>query len=395
MKENARQGFWNGSMAPLGYRLVEADTRGTKVKKKLDVDPVEAETVRLIFKLYLHGDDTSGALGVKEVVKWLNARGYRTRRGQTFGVGSIHKLLTNTVYIGCWRYNQTSSKTRKRKSDEEIVEVSVPAIIDEHVFARVQRQLHARSPKVVAPRVTTGPILLTGLAVCATCQGGMMLRTGTSENGRVYRYYTCSNCATKGKTVCKGRSIPMEKLDRLVTDHLMERLFKPERLSAILASLSVRRAEKAETLNGRLLALQKEVADAEDRLARLYRLVEEGLTDLDDVLKARLTALKAGRDRATAALERAKEHSASQIQIDPALIERFGRLMRENFSTGSVPFRKAYLHSLIDSIEVDDAQIRVKGSKDLLEKAVLASQNGEAWCSQMSTRCRNGPSLGA
>ena len=162
MKENARQGFWNGSMAPLGYRLVEADTRGTKVKKKLDVDPVEAETVRLIFKLYPHGDDKSGALGIKEVVKWLNARGYRTRRGQTFGAGSIHKLLTNTVYIGCWRYNQTSSKTRTRKSDEEIVEVSVPAIIDEHVFARVQRQLHARSPKAAAPRVTTGPTLLTG-----------------------------------------------------------------------------------------------------------------------------------------------------------------------------------------------------------------------------------------
>ena len=97
---------------------MEADTRGTKVKKKLDVDPVEAETVRLIFKLYLHGDDTSGALGVKEVVKWLNARGYRTPRGQTFGVGSIHRLLTNSVYVGCWRYNQTSSKTRKRKSDE-------------------------------------------------------------------------------------------------------------------------------------------------------------------------------------------------------------------------------------------------------------------------------------
>jgi hypothetical protein len=84
MKENARQGFWNGSMAPLGYRLVEADTRGTKVKKKLDVDPVEVETVRLIFKLYLHGDDKSGALGVKEVVKWLNARGYRTRRGRAY-----------------------------------------------------------------------------------------------------------------------------------------------------------------------------------------------------------------------------------------------------------------------------------------------------------------------
>jgi class 3 adenylate cyclase len=127
-----------------------------------------------------------------------------------------------------------------------------------------------------------------------------------------------------------------------------------------------------------IITAQKAVADAEDRLARLYRLVEEGLTDLDDVLKARLTALKGGRDRANAALERARERSSSQIQIDPALIERFGRLMRENFSVGSVPFRKAYLHSLIDCIEVDDAQIRIKGSKDVLEKAALATQNGQA-----------------
>jgi site-specific DNA recombinase len=388
MKENARQGFWNGSMAPFGYRLVEAEKRGTKIKKKLDIDPVEAETVRLVFKLYLHGDGKSGGLGVKEVVKWLNARGYRTRRGKTFGVGSIHKLLTNTIYIGRWRFNQTSSKTRQRKPHEEIVEVSVPAIIDQYVFARVQRQLHARSPKIVAPRATTGPILLTGLAVCATCRGGMMLRTGTSKNGRVYRYYTCSNCATKGKTVCKGRSMSMEKLDQLVTSHLMERLFKPERLAEILASLSNRRAEKAKSLDSRLMALQQDVADTEDKLARLYRLVEDGLTDLDDVLKDRLATLKANRDRAKAALERAKESSASQIRIDPALIEQFGRMMRENFSAGSVPFRKAYLQSLIESIEVDDGQVRIRGSKEVLEKAVLASQNKQAWCSQMSTKWR-------
>ena len=110
-----------------------------------------------------------------------------------------------------------------------------------------------------------------------------MIRTGTSKGGRVYRYYTCSNCATKGKTVCKGRSIPMDKLDTLVTDHLIERLFKPERLTKILMSLSLRRAEKLESLNGRLIALQREVTDAEEKLKRLYRLVEDGLTDLDEV----------------------------------------------------------------------------------------------------------------
>jgi hypothetical protein len=299
---HARQGFWNGATPPLGYRVVEAEKRGAKIKKKLEVDPVEAETVRLIFKLYLLGDGSSGALGVKEIVKWLNARGYRTRRGTTFGVGPLHKVLTNTVYIGPWRFNQASSKTRKRKADEEVVKIPVPAIIDPDTFEQIQRQLHARSPKRQAPRVTTGPILLTGLAVCATCRGGMMLRTGTSKGGRVYRYYTCSNCATKGKTVCKGRSIPMDKLDRMVTDHLLERLFKPERIALILASLSSRRAELAAAVNTRKSTLQREVVDAEDRLTRLYRLVEDGL-DVDEVLKERLTTLKADRDRAKAALD--------------------------------------------------------------------------------------------
>jgi len=389
MKENARQGFWNGATPPLGYKLIEAEKRGAKIKKKLAVDPVEAETVRLIFRLYLLGDGSSGALGVKEIVKWLNGRGYRTRRGRSFGVGPVHKLLTNTIYIGRWKFNQASSKTGERKAENEVVEIPVPTIIEPNTFEQVQRQLQARSPKRQAPRVTTGPSLLTGLAVCATCRGGMTLRTGTSKGGRVYRYYTCSNCATKGKTVCKGRSIAMQKLDTLVTEHLLERLFKPERIAAILASLSSRRAVQAAALNARITALQREMTDAEDKLKRLYRLVEDGLTDVDEVLKDRLNTLKADRDRAKAALERAKEHSASQIQIDPGLIERFGRTMRESFSTGSVPFRKAYLRSLIDVIEIDDHQVRIKGSKELLEKTVLASQHGQSWCSQTSTRWRS------
>jgi site-specific DNA recombinase len=387
MKENARQGFWNGATCPLGYKLVEAERRGAKIKKRLAVDAVEADIVRLIYKLYLHGDGQSGALGVKEVVKWLNTKGYRNRNGNTFGVGSLHKILTNTVYVGRWKFNQRSSKTGQRKPDEDIVEIAVPAIIETELFERVQRQLHDRSPKVAAPRFTTGPILLTGLAICATCEGGMTLRTGTSKNRKVYRYYTCGNCATKGQTVCKGRSIPMDKLDRLVTEHLSQRLFQPERLAAILSSLSSRRSIKEHSLNSRLMALQKQVADADEKLKRLYHLVEDGMTDLDDVLKDRLNALKGERDRAIAALERAKEQSAPDIKIDPGLVERFGRTMQDSFSNGSIPFRKAYLRALIEVVEVDDHQIRIKGNKDLLEKAILA-QNMEPPCSQMSTRWR-------
>ncbi len=62
--------------------------------------------------------------------------------------------------------------------------------------------------------------------------------------------------------------------------------------------------------------------------------------------------------------------------------------MRENFTSGSIPLRKAYLQSLIDVIEVDDTQIRIKGSKDVLERVVLASRNGFNPGSQMSTEWR-------
>jgi site-specific DNA recombinase len=70
------------------------------------------------------------------------------------------------------------------------------------------------------------------------------------------------------------------------------------------------------------------------------------------------------------------------------LIESFGRTMRENLTTGSTPFRKAYLRSLIDLIEVDDAQVRIKGSNDVLERAVLARGSGPEPRSQMSTKWR-------
>jgi len=92
------------------------------------------------------------------------------------------------------------------------------------------------------------------------------------------------------------------------------------------------------------------LADANEKLKRLYRLVENGLTDLDEVLQDRLNSLKADRDWAKAVLERAKEQPGTQIEIDPALIGRFGNAMRENFTTGSIPSKKAYLQSLIDVI---------------------------------------------
>ena len=47
--------------------------------------------------------------------------------------------------------------------------------------------------------------------------------------------------------------------------------------------------------------------------------------------------------------------------------------MREKLTTGVVPFRKAYLGSIVDRIEVDDREIRIVGPRDVLEQAVLSN----------------------
>ncbi len=402
MRENARQGFWNGARPPYGYTTVSGEQRGARLKKRLTVDLVEAEVVRLVFRLFQDGHQGSGPMGVKAIASWLNASGYRTRSGAKWGIGPIHTLLTNTAYAGQGRFNRTNSRTRTRKPDAEVVAFETPIIIDPPVFEQVQARLKERNPRVTPPRVVSGPILLTGLAFCASCNGAMTLRTGTSRNGKVHRYYACSTCARSGKTACAGRSIRMDRLDHLVTEQLIDRLLEPDRLKTILRTLATRRAEQAVGVDERIAALEAQVEEAETRLRRLYGLVEDGLADVDDILKNRITALKTERDTALVAAERARATNRPQIAIAPAKIEAFGKIMRERLTTGNIPFRKAYLGSIIDRVEVDDAVIRIMGRKDVLEAAISGDgSSGTAvrsfvrrWRTRQDSNLRPSPSEG-
>src|SRR6202047_3054056 len=70
MKENARQGFWNGALPPIGYRIVAAEQRDAKIKKKLEIDPIHADTVRLIYRLALNDDGDRGPMGIKSITTY-------------------------------------------------------------------------------------------------------------------------------------------------------------------------------------------------------------------------------------------------------------------------------------------------------------------------------------
>ncbi len=66
------------------------------------------------------------------------------------------------------------------------------------------------------------------------------------------------------------------------------------------------------------------------------------------------------------------------------MLEQFGRTMRENFASESIPLRKAAGRP-IGAIEIGDTAIRIKGSKDVFEKAASAGRNGATSGSQINT----------
>jgi hypothetical protein len=72
-----------------------------------------------------------------------------------------------------------------------------------------------------------------------------------------------------------------------------------------------------------------------------------------DILKERICVLKQDHDRASVALERAKEGARQHIEITPALIEEFGYMMREKIGSGDNAFRKTYISAIIDRVEAD------------------------------------------
>ncbi|WP_349643086.1 recombinase family protein [Bradyrhizobium japonicum] len=330
--------------------------------------------MRLIYRLAREGNGSSGAMGVKSIAIHLNEAGIRTRDGGRWGVDAVHKVLTRTTYIGRHRFNAKYWKTRERKPEAEVVEMTVPPIIEAAEFEAVQALLKTRSPAMSAPRVVSGPTLLTGICFCAACGGAMTLRTGKS--GR-YRYYTCSTKARQGETGCKGRTVPMEKLDGVVVEHIEQRLLQPKRLEQILSTVLHRRKERAERRTTHIAELRKRAAEAEAKLKRLYDAIENGVADVSDpMLKERVAELKSVRDQARADAERAEGAlDRAGPSITPQALKTFARQARRRVRTESGGYRRDHLRALAQRVEVDAKEVRIMGSKSVLLGTLVAASS--------------------
>ncbi|MEM8959159.1 MAG: recombinase family protein [Pseudomonadota bacterium] len=374
LKENARQGFWNGSMPPVGYHVVDAEKRGAKVKKVLEIDPLHADAIRLMLELALNGDGESGRMGVKAIATYLIGRKLYTRTGGHWSVGTVHRILTRRTYIGQHEWGK-SYKDGTPKKQTGIITVGAPPIVDRETFDAVQKLLKKRAPMVTPGRTVSGPALLTGIAFCAEFGGAMTLRT--SSKGKQYRYYTCSTAARRGKCGCSGRTIRMDTLDHLVAEHIERRLLNPKQLEDLLSAHLDRREERDTRRRDTANELTKRAAEAEQRVKRLYDAIESGTADLDNPpLRERIAELMATRDQARIDAERAKSaiQNAGQY-LSPEHLRRMAVSACQKMRGKDGGFRCGHLRALAQRVEVANHEDRIMGCQDDLIR-VLAVSNG-------------------
>ncbi|RRN66616.1 recombinase family protein [Caulobacter sp. 602-1] len=373
MKENARQGFWNGSRPPLGYRIVVAEERGAKLKKKLEIDPIQADKIRLIYKLALFGVDGCGPMGFKAICNHLNDNNVRTRDGGRFGIDAIHKILNRPTYKGEHHFNARDHKTKTKRPEEEHAVCSVPAIVSAEEFQAVQDSLRLRHSSFMSPRFVAAGTLLGGICFCGLCGGAMTLRTG--KNG-AYRYYTCSTKARMGKEACAGITVPMDKLDDAVVDHLERRLLHSERLEVLLGNVLDRRAEWIDRRHAHVTELRQRASTAAAKLSRLYQAIEDGVADTaDQDFKDRMKELASMRDEARADADRA-EAAIDRLgpNLTPEKLRAFALAAQARLRAEDGSYRREHVRAVAQRVEVlSTKEIQIMGNRTDLLRTLVAS----------------------
>jgi hypothetical protein len=122
--------------------------------------------------------------------------------------------------------------------------------------------------------------------------------------------------------------------------------------------------------------LRKRATEADAKLKRLYDAIENGVTDLSDLmLKDRITELKAIRDQARADTEQAEGAIDRRgPTITTQSIKVFARTARKRTRTESRGYRRDYLRALAQHSEVDAEELRIMGSKNKLLRTLVPLQ---------------------
>ena len=257
-----KQGEFISPFASYGYEVSKIDNN------KLVVDPVASEVVKEIYDLYLKG------FGFTRIAEYLNDKSiacpslYKYQKGIKLNViscrpreeikwntNAIKTILTNELYLGHLiqgKRTTVSYKNHKvinKPKDKWIRrENTHEAIIDEETFAKVQVALKERTKPMKANGIVHN---FSGKVFCKECTHYMRKKNSTK-----HEYLVCSN-NRDGYNDCENKSaIRYDALEKLLLDHINEKIKKFYDLS-ILEAESIKKDKNKYTKKINLLMKQK------------------------------------------------------------------------------------------------------------------------------------------
>ena len=261
-KENALKCRNNGGSTPLGY-VVGSDG-------VLAIDPLTAPLVKAIFTRYDKGDTMA------EIVKSLNDRGLRTKKGNPYKIGGLGVILKNRKYIGEYKYSDT------------VIPDGIPAIVDRDLFDRVQLRLEANK-KAPARKKAEDEYLLTTKLFCGDCGRLMAGESGKSgSNGMVYHYYKCGGA--KRKLGCRRKAIQKKWIERVAVILTVQKVLRDEEIDRIADAIIALQEQEDTTIP----VMREQLQECEKGIENMLNAIQMGI--LTSSTKERLEQLEARRE---------------------------------------------------------------------------------------------------
>ena len=243
MEINAQKCLSNGSNPGLGFAVDE--------ERRFHVDPAGASVVRDIFETYAAGTT------VADIIRDLNERKVKTSYGKEFNKNSLHRMLRNKRYTGCYIYGKTE------------VPGGMPRIIEDELFDRVQRILDKNKAASARTR-GAGEYLLTTKLFCGLCREMMVGYGGTGKSGKAYHYYACKNAKKK---LCRKKVVDKRFIEDMVIAEC-RKLLTDSNINNI--SQSVVAACEKDYDSSILKLLRKDMKVVDTAIENLWKALEQG-----------------------------------------------------------------------------------------------------------------------
>ena len=266
--QSASEGKFLGSMAPYGYRAYKLP--GTK-GNSLQIEPNEAEIVRMIFDMY-----GRQGIGYNTIAYQLNQMHIPSRTG-TWGQTSITNILNNEVYLGKirWRHEPTKRivkdgmlvKKRVKSHDYELYQGLHEPIITQEQWDSVKAVQNSRNhASVHKDKRLMNPF--ASILFCEKC-GAVLKRNVPGKSQHTSPWY---RCPTRG---CNCRTMKCDFVEEAVVNAMREWL------SEYTIKVDTEQPPQADPTETALNLIQQQLLELQSQQDKICEYLEKGVYTIE------------------------------------------------------------------------------------------------------------------